>query len=86
MAVLLQWIANPVNDMYADTVLAAVLQAEMLDSPPSFFPIQSKMDRMHFKVCTISYTSVLISFSLWYFNKPLSSSDDVALNDMVTVR
>jgi hypothetical protein len=36
--------------MYADTVLAAVMQAEMLDSTPSFFPIQAKMDRMHFKV------------------------------------
>lgn len=51
--VTLEWIANPVNDMYADTVLAAVLQAEMLDSTPSFFPIQAKMDRMHFKECLI---------------------------------
>jgi hypothetical protein len=38
--------------MYADTVLAAVMQAEMLESTPSFFPIQAKMDRMHFKVYT----------------------------------
>jgi len=51
--VTLEWIANPVNDMYADTVLAAVLQAEMLDSAPSFFPIHAKMDRMHFKECLI---------------------------------
>lgn len=36
--------------MYADAVLAAVMQAEMLDSTPSFFPVQAKMDRMHFKV------------------------------------
>jgi len=84
--VLLQWIANPVNDMYADTVLAAVLQAEMLDTTPSFFPIQSKMDRMHFKVCLISYTAVLISFNLWHFNIPLNSSDHLVLNDMVTVK
>lgn len=49
--ILLQWIATPVNDMYADAVLAAVMQAEILDTTPSFFPIQSKMDRMHFKVC-----------------------------------
>jgi hypothetical protein len=85
-AVLLQWIANPVNDMYADTVLAAVLQAEMLDSTPSFFPIQAKMDRMHFKVRMISYTALLISLNFWYFNNPLSSSDDLALNDMVIVK
>jgi cleavage and polyadenylation specificity factor subunit 3 len=49
--ILLQWVATPVNDMYADAVLAAVMQAEMLDTTPPFFPIQSKMDRMHFKVC-----------------------------------
>jgi cleavage and polyadenylation specificity factor subunit 3 len=66
--VLLQWIANPVNDMYADTVLAAVLQAEMLDATPSFFPIQAKMDRMHFKVCLMS-----VSFSLWSCSNPVSS-------------
>jgi cleavage and polyadenylation specificity factor subunit 3 len=81
--VLLQWIANPVNDMYADTVLAAVLQAEMLDAAPSFFPIQAKMDRMHFKVCMVPCTAVVISFSLWYCNNPLGSSDDLALNYMV---
>ena len=81
----MQWIANPVNDMYADTVLAAVLQAETLDSTPSFFPIQAKMDRMHFKVCLISSTTFSITFDLCYFNNPLSSSDDLALNDMVIV-
>lgn len=79
----MQWIANPVNDMYADTVLAAVLQAETLDSAPSFFPIQAKMDRMHFKVCMICYTEFFIIFNLWYFNNPLSSSGDLALNDVM---
>ena len=63
--VLLQWIATPVNDMYADTVLAAVLQAEMLDSTPSFFPIQAKMDRMHFKVCLVLLYSSLYQFNLF---------------------
>ncbi|PSN34000.1 Cleavage and polyadenylation specificity factor 73 [Blattella germanica] len=29
------------------------LEAEMLDSTPSFFPVQAKMDRMHFKECLI---------------------------------
>ncbi|XP_063239333.1 cleavage and polyadenylation specificity factor 73 [Bacillus rossius redtenbacheri] len=51
--VTLEWVATPVNDMFADAVLAAVLQAEIIDSPPSFFPVQSKMDRMHFKECLI---------------------------------
>jgi hypothetical protein len=60
---MLQWIANPVNDMYADTVLAAVLQAEMLEAAPSFFPIQAKMDRMHFKVYMDLLRSRLLSLS-----------------------
>jgi hypothetical protein len=72
--------------MYADTVLAAVLQAETLDSAPSFFPIQAKMDRMHFKVRTICYTVVLIRSNLWYFNNPLSGSDNLALNDVMIVK
>ncbi|GLH01328.1 hypothetical protein R5R35_007001 [Gryllus longicercus] len=49
----LEWLATPVNDMYADSVLAAILQAEMLESTPSFFPVPAKMDRMHFKECLI---------------------------------
>ncbi|KAJ9601540.1 hypothetical protein L9F63_000283 [Diploptera punctata] len=49
----LEWVATPVNDMYADAVLAVVMQAAMLDSSPSFFPVQAKMDRMHFKECLI---------------------------------
>ncbi|CAG2058865.1 unnamed protein product [Timema podura] len=50
--VTLEWVATPVNDMYADAVLAAVMQAEKLDSTPTFFPVQGKMDRMHFKDVT----------------------------------
>lgn len=46
----LQWVATPVNDMYADAVLTAILQAETIESTPSYFPMQAKMDRMHFKV------------------------------------
>jgi cleavage and polyadenylation specificity factor subunit 3 len=47
---MLQWIATPVNDMFADCVLTAVLQAESLDPGSKFLPVPSKMDRMHFKV------------------------------------
>ena len=31
--VTLEWVASPVNDMYADAVLCAVLQAESMDPP-----------------------------------------------------
>ncbi|CAB3379128.1 Hypothetical predicted protein [Cloeon dipterum] len=50
--VTLEWIASPVNDMYADTVLAAVLQAESVEDVPKSMPsTPTKMDRMHFKEC-----------------------------------
>jgi len=40
--------------MYADTVLAAVLQAESIDDvPKSVATTSPKMDRMHFKECLI---------------------------------
>lgn len=36
--------------MYADAVVAAVLQAEMLDGPIKTVSMNAKVDRMHFKV------------------------------------
>ncbi|XP_035724312.1 uncharacterized protein LOC118442590 isoform X2 [Vespa mandarinia] len=51
--VMMEWIATPVNDMYADSVLTAILQAEMMEQPPKMLPAPTKMDRMHFKECLI---------------------------------
>ncbi len=48
--VTLEWIASPINDMYADAVLAAVLQAEAIEAPKY---IPSKVDEIHFKYCLI---------------------------------
>lgn len=42
--------ANPVNDMYADAIVAAVLQADLLDTPSKSMAASVKVDRMHFKV------------------------------------
>lgn len=58
----LQWVATPVNDMYADAVLSAILQAEAIGGSVSkTIPLPAlKMDRAHFKVispiiiCTLS--------------------------------
>merc|ERR1711994_1038963 len=53
--VTLEWVASPVNDMYADAVLCAILQAESMDTP-SYVPATSasmKVDKMHFKECLI---------------------------------
>lgn len=52
--VTLEWVASPVNDMYADAVMCTVLQAESMESVPSYIPtVQTKPDKMHFKECLI---------------------------------
>ncbi|KAH1014849.1 cleavage and polyadenylation specificity factor 73 [Dendroctonus ponderosae] len=51
--VILEWVANPVNDMYADAIVAAVLQADLLDTPTKCLATSVKVDRMHFKECLI---------------------------------
>jgi len=50
--VTLEWVASPCNDMFADAVLSAVLQAESVDSP-QYLPAGGKMDDIHFKECLI---------------------------------
>lgn len=49
----LEWVATPVNDMYADSIITAILQAETVDPYCKILPVQTKMDRMHFKECLI---------------------------------
>ncbi|XP_030767402.1 cleavage and polyadenylation specificity factor 73 [Sitophilus oryzae] len=51
--VTLEWVANPVNDMYADAIVAAVLQADLFDTPTKNMTTSVKVDRMHFKECLI---------------------------------
>lgn len=50
--VTLEWIASPCNDMFADAVLSAVLQAESMECP-SYLPPAAKVDKLHFKECLI---------------------------------
>ena len=57
--VTLEWIASPVNDMYADAILCSILQAESMETTPSYVPsISSKEDKMHFKECLIEMLQV----------------------------
>ncbi|XP_044745051.1 cleavage and polyadenylation specificity factor 73 [Coccinella septempunctata] len=51
--VTLEWVANPVNDMYADAIVAAILQADLLETPIKNLATNVKVDRMHFKECLI---------------------------------
>jgi len=50
--VTLEWVASPINDMYADAVLSAVLQADSIDTP-KYIPSSAKVDKIHFKECLI---------------------------------
>ncbi len=47
--VTLEWIASPVNDLYADAILCVILQAEGVDVP-KYIPANAKVDKIHFKV------------------------------------
>ncbi|CAH4032481.1 unnamed protein product [Pieris brassicae] len=48
----LEWQAQPVSDMYADAVVAALLAAASMPQP-THLPLAPKLDRMHFKECVI---------------------------------
>lgn len=62
----MQWVANPVNDMYADAIVAAVLQADLLDTPIKSSTINAKIDRMHFKVAIIVVEKSPYNFELLF--------------------
>lgn len=50
---ILEWQATPVSDMFADTVLASLIQTELVGSTIKASSAGSKPDRMHFKECLI---------------------------------
>ena len=63
--VVLEWVASPVNDMYADAILCSILQAESMESKPAYIPsISSKEDKMHFKECLIEMLQVHFGFTI----------------------
>jgi cleavage and polyadenylation specificity factor subunit 3 len=50
--VILEWEASPINDMYADAVLMAVLQAENIETP-RYIPSVAQVDKTYLKECVI---------------------------------
>ncbi|CAG9127619.1 unnamed protein product [Plutella xylostella] len=50
--VTLEWVAQPVTDMYADALVAGILSAS-LQPAPKHLPLAPKLDRMHFKECVL---------------------------------
>lgn len=49
----MEWQATPVNDMYADTVLASLMQTELVGNTLKSTAAGIKPDRIHFKECLI---------------------------------
>lgn len=49
--VILEWVANPINDMFADTVLASLLQTELCGTPIKGTTTTAKSDVAHLKEC-----------------------------------
>ncbi|KAG7155877.1 Cleavage and polyadenylation specificity factor subunit 3-like [Homarus americanus] len=53
--VVLEWVASPTSDMYADAVMKVILKAQELDSSSISVPsvTSAVFDKMHFKECLI---------------------------------
>lgn len=49
----MEWQATPVSDMFADTVLASLMQTELVGSTIKGSTTGIKPDRVHFKECLI---------------------------------
>lgn len=50
---IMEWQATPVSDMFADTVLASLMQTELVGNTIKTSAAGSKPDRMHFKECLV---------------------------------
>lgn len=50
---LMEWQANPVSDMFADTVLASLMQTELVGNTIKGSTTGAKPDRAHFKECLV---------------------------------
>ncbi|XP_046546070.1 LOW QUALITY PROTEIN: cleavage and polyadenylation specificity factor subunit 3-like [Haliotis rubra] len=51
--VVIEWIANPVTDMYADSVVTVILRAEKDPMPQKNVPAVMVVDRSHFQECVM---------------------------------
>lgn len=57
--VILEWQANPVNDMFADTVLASLLQTELCGSQIKGTTMINKPDETHLIDCIVETLQVI---------------------------
>lgn len=50
---IMEWEATPISDMYADTVVASLMQTELVGNTIKSTAAVAKSDRLHFKECLI---------------------------------
>ncbi|KAL8618913.1 Cleavage and polyadenylation specificity factor subunit 3 [Nucella lapillus] len=50
---LVEWVSNPVTDMYADSVITVILRAERDPMPQKNIPSVLSVDRAHFQECLL---------------------------------
>lgn len=50
---IMEWEATPISDMYADTVVASLMQTELVGNTIKATSSGTKSDRLHFKECLI---------------------------------
>lgn len=50
---IMEWEATPISDMYADTVVASLMQTELVGNTIKATSSGSKSDRLHFKECLV---------------------------------
>lgn len=51
--IIMEWQATPVNDMFADTLLASIMQTEMGGTNIKGITTQMKSDQIHFRECLL---------------------------------
>lgn len=50
---IMEWEATPISDMYADTVVASLMQTELVGNTIRSTAASNRSDRLHFKECLI---------------------------------
>lgn len=71
--VILEWQANPVNDMFADTILASLLQTELCGSQIKGITKATKSEQAHLKDCIIETLADMFGDSVL----PKTFKDDI---------
>lgn len=77
--VILEWQANPVNDMFADTILASLLQTELCGNQIKGTSKIMKSDQAHLRDCIMETLQVCDYIGIFSFNSNMFYSSGYVL-------